>query len=107
MGVAIDTYDQESGIHPRNKQLPAKRLATAGLNVAYGVFTNPTNGPFPESIAFTLVIDGFDAVIDYNQDFTWSPIESSGFYYCCEADYQNCNMVIGAWTAVSFGHYRI
>ena len=37
MGVAIDTYDKESGIHPRNKQLTTKRLAVAGLNVAYGL----------------------------------------------------------------------
>ena len=35
MGVAADTYDEQSGIHPRNKQLTSGRLAIAGLNVAY------------------------------------------------------------------------
>merc|ERR1712045_763703 len=48
MGVALDTYDEENGIHPRNKQLVSGRLAVAGLNVAYGMTDYPTNGPFPD-----------------------------------------------------------
>ena len=52
MAVSLDTYDEESGIHPRNKQLPSKRLASAGLNVAYGLTEWPTNGPFPEAVSF-------------------------------------------------------
>ena len=50
MAVSIDTFDRESGIHPRNKQLVSSRLATAGLNVAYGQTQYPTQGPFPSSI---------------------------------------------------------
>jgi hypothetical protein len=53
MAVSLDTYDEESGIHPRNKQLVSHRLATAGLNVAYGYTVYPTNGPFPSEVTFT------------------------------------------------------
>jgi len=53
MAVSLDTFDAESGIHPRNKQLVAQRLSTSGLNIAYGMSDQPTNGPFPESVTFT------------------------------------------------------
>ena len=56
MSVTMDTFDEQSGIHPRNKQLAAKRLATAAMNVAYGDANYPSNGPFPTSIEFT--VDG-------------------------------------------------
>ena len=54
MGLALDTFDQESGIHPRNKQLASKRLAYAGLNVAYNL-DFPTNGPYPEVVDFDML----------------------------------------------------
>lgn len=47
MAVSLDTYDEETGVHPRNKVIPSKRLATAGLNIAYGLKEFPSNGPFP------------------------------------------------------------
>jgi hypothetical protein len=47
MAVSMDTFDRESGIHPRNKQLVSSRLAIAGLNVAYDQTQYPTQGPFP------------------------------------------------------------
>lgn len=34
----------------RNKQVPAERLAIAGLAVAYNMEQYPTNGPFPTQI---------------------------------------------------------
>ena len=45
MAVAVDTYDQENGIHPRYKQLIGMRLAITGLNVAYGMEDFPEQGP--------------------------------------------------------------
>jgi hypothetical protein len=84
MGVAIDTWDQDSGIHPRNKQLVSQRLAWAGLNVAYGQNSFPTNGPFPEFVNFALLGDGYEATILFNEPIEWNPIESQGFYVCCE-----------------------
>ena len=47
MAVSLDTYDKDNGIHPRNKVIPSKRLASAGLNIAYGYQDFPFNGPFP------------------------------------------------------------
>ena len=87
MAVSLDTYDKEKGIHPRNKQLPSKRFATAGLNVAYGRKEFPTRGPFPANWTFNLMDDNAISVrIDYDSGFVWSPIESEGFYVCCNQD---------------------
>ena len=83
MGVAIDTYDKESGIHPRNKQLTTKRLAVAGLNVAYGLTDYPTNGPYPEVWNFVELEDEIQVDILYDKTFHWNVLESEGFYVCC------------------------
>ena len=45
---SLDTYDEEGGIHPRNKQIVGERLRISGGNVAYGVSEYPANGPFPD-----------------------------------------------------------
>ena len=100
MGVAIDTYDEESGIHPRNKQLVSGRLASAGLNVAYGITDYPTNGPFPEFFFWNPIEDAIQVGILYNQNFTWDPIESEGFYTCCLDSIEDCNNRNGAWEKV-------
>ena len=65
MGVALDTYDEESGIHPRNKQLVSGRLASAGLNVAYGMKDYPANGPYPEVWNFADLENGIEVNILY------------------------------------------
>ena len=83
MGVALDTYDEEYGIHPRNKQLASRRLATAGLNVAYNLTSYPTNGPYPVAWNFASLGGLFIQVdILYDKTFTWNPVESEGFYAC-------------------------
>jgi len=53
MSVSLDTYDAKTGIHPRNKQLNAKRLSIAAMNIAYGQTAYSTNGPFLKSVEFT------------------------------------------------------
>ena len=100
MGVAIDTYDEEGGIHPRNKQLVSGRLAVAGLNVAYGMTDYPTNGPFPEVWNFAQLDDAIQVDILYDQDFKWNPVESDGFYSCCLYSIEDCNNKNGAWEKV-------
>ena len=100
MGVALDTYDEESGIHPRNKQLVSGRLAVAGLNVAYGMNDFPTNGPFPDFWFFNQVEDAIQVGILYDQDFKWNPVESEGFYSCCLDSIEDCNNKNGAWEKV-------
>ena len=103
MGVALDTYDEENGIHPRNKQLPSKRLATAGLNVAYGLKSYPTNGPFPETWNVAALDDGYQIDILYDQAFKWDPVESEGFYTCCLASVADCNSQSNQWTKLPEG----
>ena len=100
MGVALDTYDEESGIHPRNKQLVSGRLAVAGLNVAYGMNDYPTNGPFPDVWNFAQLEDAIQVDILYDQDFKWNPVESEGFYSCCLDSIEDCNNRNGAWEKV-------
>ncbi len=103
MGVSLDTYDEENGIHPRNKQLPSKRLAYAGLNVAYGQDQFPANGPFPQTIDFEATENGIQCSIVYDKAFTWNPIESEGFYYCCEASVDLCNNKGSVWQLLNPG----
>ena len=91
MGVALDTYDKESGIHPRNKQLTSQRLAIAGLNVAYGLKEYPNNGPFPQTWNIAETQNGYQVDILYDQSFKWNPTESEGFHVCCLGSAADCN----------------
>ena len=101
MGVALDTYDEENGIHPRNKQLVSKRLAIAGLNVAYGMLEYLTNGPFPEVWNVIPFGNGLVQVdILYDKTFMWNPIETNGFSICCLETISDCNNRNGAWKKV-------
>ena len=104
MAVSLDTYDEETGIHPRNKQLPSKRLATSGLSVAYGLNQFPTNGPFPALIDMNLLSDGGMQIdITYDQPILWNPTETEGFYICLEENVSVCNRMSGKtlWQKVS------
>merc|ERR1712223_219180 len=111
MGVALDTYDAESGIHPRNKQLVTKRLATAGLNVAYGLTSYPSNGPIADIFFFNPVDDIIQVGILYDKKFTWNPVETEGFYVCrldgdFYGDYSQCNNRVGAWEKLPEGSIK-
>jgi len=105
MGVALDTYDEQSGIHPRNKQLVCKRLATAGLNIAYGLTSYPSNGPFPISWNFAFLEDDLIQVdILYDMTFTWNPVETEGFHICrLDGGVEKCNSRGGAWEKLPDG----
>ena len=100
MGTALDTYDKDSTIHPRNKQLPCKRLATAGLNIAYGLEEFPTNGPFPVVADYDQLSGGIQITLTYDQNFLWNSTETEGFYICKEADPVACNVIGGFWKKV-------
>ena len=91
MAVSLDTYDREYDIHPRNKQLPSKRLATSGLNIAYGLTEYPTNGPFPVLVDYNKVTNGIQIEITYDQPFLWNSTETEGFYICTKSNPQKCN----------------
>ena len=100
MGVSVDTFDQESGIHPRNKQLPSQRLAWAGLNIAYDQDTFPTNGPYPEAVIFAPTKLGIQADVLYDETFIWDDIETNGLYYCCAEEYLQCFDSQNVWFKV-------
>ena len=106
MAVSLDTYDQESGIHPRNKQLTSKRLACSGLNVAYGLKDYPTNGPFPEILNFEPLESSILVDLLMDQDFNWNDTETNGFSYCCKTDLTECNSKGGQWTKVDYVENR-
>ena len=104
MAISMDTYDEVGGIHPRNKQLPAKRLAIAGLNVAYGLTEFPTNGPFPTLLDVNQLANGIQIDISYDKPILWNSTETEGFYICLEAGVSACNTMSSksTWQKVSF-----
>merc|ERR1712226_313277 len=87
MAVAIDTYDEAGGIHPRYKQIVAERLATAGMNMVYGDNSFPLNGPMVDTIE---MLSGPILSLKYDQEITYNNEEISGFYYCC-TEYEECD----------------
>ena len=82
--VSMDTY-YNGTVHPHNKQLPAQRLAIAGLSVAYGLSEFPSKGPFPTSFNVTNTENASTTVqITYDEDpISYLPEENSGFFFCC------------------------
>ena len=79
-----------------------------GLNVAYGLKDNPTNGPFPEAIKVEPLPDPNGRLyveITYDQPFTWNSTETEGFYVCTISDLTNfCN---GGWQKVCLFLYDL
>ena len=109
MAVSLDTYDEVTGVHPRNKVIPSKRLATSGLNVAYGLKEFPSNGPFPTNFdIFLRPSYGIQVDIAYDQPFIWNATESEGFYLCMEPSMADCNLKknIGLWQKVHKIFYK-
>ena len=86
MAVAVDTYDEENGIHPRYKQIIGERLAFTGLNVAYGLEEFPKSGPIVTDISSN---DG-GMVVSYDKDIIFNNSELSGFFLCCQESEYSC-----------------
>jgi len=80
MAVSVDTYDEENGIHPRFKQVVGERLATAGMNIAYGVESFPSQGPVSQMVE---ILANGDYKLTFDQPFTYDNSELSGFFSCC------------------------
>ena len=82
--VSFDTY-YNGTVHPHNKQLPAQRLAIAGLSIAYGLPNFPSKGPFPTNFEIIETETGGVIVqIEYDEDpISYLPVENSGFFFCC------------------------
>ena len=85
MAVSLDTYDPGHGIHPRNKQIVAQRLACSGMRVAYGNPDFPANGPFPREID----VSDESVLVRYDQEFTFDADETTGFQICCSDPFRD------------------
>ena len=103
----IREIDGAATEHPNNKQLPAKRLGWAALNVVYGMeqfpamvsgavqcsvvrsdnsfnpLSNTFQGPFPLAWASEAGSTLVTVTIDYTEHFHYLPVENSGFFFCC------------------------
>ena len=88
--VAMDTYDEESGIHPRNKQIIGERLSITGGLVAYGL-EGPLQGPVPDYVLTNSL--EFIVEFEYDYDISYNNEETSGFWVCC-SEFDECN---NAW----------
>jgi len=88
MAVAIDTYDEQNGIHPRYKQVVGERLSVSGMNVVYNDKSYPANGPL---VAQMEVTSGPVLQLKYDQDISYTNEEISGFFYCCTFDFEECD----------------
>jgi len=98
MAVAVDTYDKENGIHPRYKQIVGGRLAVAGLSVAYGLDSFPSQGPIVTNLN---IVDG-NIVLSYDGAFTYDDTELTGFFSCCGAPGVCRNQIYAsAWPEVA------
>jgi len=111
MSSALDTYDSKQegypgGIHPRNKQVVAARLAVAGLAVAYDMDSYPTNGPFPSIISLAVSKAEEEVlVVEFDQDLIYNAAaEISGFYFCPLApDQCDLGATLDTWAPVPQG----
>ena len=97
MAIAIDTYDEPNGIHPRYKQIVGQRLTIAGMNVAYGNSSFPTNGPHPSDLNLG---QGPTISLEYNQKIRYNQTEISGFYFCCLDDFDQCDHFARNWVEI-------
>ena len=86
----MDTYDEESGIHPRNKQIIGERLSITGGLVAYGL-EGPLQGPVPDYVLTNSL--EFIVEFEYDYDISYNNEETSGFWVCC-SEFDECN---NAW----------
>jgi len=111
MSTALDTFDAKQegypgGIHPRNKQVVAARLALAGLAVAYELKSYPTNGPFPSIISLAVSKGGEEVlVVEFDQDLIYNyGAEISGFYFCPRRP-EECDLgaTVDSWLQVPQG----
>ena len=94
MAVAMDTFDQVGGLHPRYKQIVAKRLATVSARVVFTKQSYPDSGPKVarierqnETILITL-----NRPVQYN-----SSAEFNGFYFCLQRHFSTCDVAPNSW----------
>ena len=84
-------------------QIVAERLAIAGMNVAYGDLSYPTNGPFVNVITSDGVTSQpptYSLAVEFDQAITFDASETNGFYVCCGMEFEVCDTQNGLWQLV-------
>ena len=89
MATAVD---DDIDLHPKNKRLPAERLAWAATNLAYGITERPLAGPLPTSISFKDT-ERSSMVITFSQALDDVTIEDDRFMVCCLDSTADCDQV--------------
>jgi len=86
MACAID---DDIDLHPKNKRLPAERLAWAALNLHYEYNEFPLNGPLPNAIK----TNSSHASVEFSAELEPVFIEEDRFMVCCLASMDECDQV--------------
>jgi len=89
MATAVD---DDIDLHPKNKRLPAERLAWAATNLAYGITERPLAGPLPTSVSFKDT-ERSSMVITFSQALDDVTIEDDRFMVCCLNTAAECDQV--------------
>ena len=82
-------------------QVPAERLALAGLNMIYGKIEYPLGGPKLANFVIDKNKDGSKMVeLRLDKAFTYNKKETNGFYLCCSVPFPQCDNSDGLWKKV-------
>ena len=82
--------DDDIDLHPKNKRLPATRLAWAASNLAYGMTDKPLAGPLPLSVSF----EGRDqatVLVTFTEPLELVAVEEDRFMVCCLPSTEECD----------------
>ena len=87
MATAVDS---DIDLHPKNKRLPASRLAWAASNLVYGMADRPLNGPKPVSVSFGNTAQT-NIVVTFSAPIEPVVIEEDRFMVCCLSSMDECD----------------
>ncbi|XP_022291611.2 sialate O-acetylesterase-like [Crassostrea virginica] len=99
MSVAMDLPDYKSpygSVHPRDKEDVCRRLALAGLSVAYNLTLGPFQGP--QISAFYVDIGFFTVGFEFDNAVEIEYRSKAGFELCCSTNNQSrCDGSDSVW----------
>ena len=88
MAVAMD---DDIDLHPKNKRLPASRLAWAASNLVYGNTDNPLYGPQPTNVSVSE--DKNTIIVSFSAALKPVVVEEDRFMVCCLGSLAECDEV--------------
>ena len=81
--------DDDIDLHPKNKRLPASRLAWAASHLVYGNTDNPLYGPQPTNVSTT----ENSIIVTFSSALKPVVVEEDRFMVCCLASMEECDEV--------------